>query len=266
LNKYIKLSNEDFERFIKELYLCTGIFVEYDKKFIIENKLNKLLLKNNISSFEEYYYQIKTNEQERQKMINALTINETSFFRENKHFEYLKEIVANYRLDKRFRCWSAASSIGAEGYSASMIIDNYIGSCGWEVVFSDINDEVIKQAQKGIYNIDMASKIPMEFLKKYCLKSGDNYKQYFMISDRIIKWTTFKQINLISSIDNIGMFDVIFLRNILIYFDDIHKKKILDNVLSKLNVGGYIFMGHSEFIDNFTDKVKQIEHSIYQKQ
>jgi chemotaxis protein methyltransferase CheR len=200
-------------------------------------------------------------------MINAVTTNETYFFREQKHFDFLKSVILPKVKYDVFRSWSAAGSNGAEAYSTAMVIDSTLSTYqNWEVVTSDINSDILDFSQKGRYPMKFSKKIPIEFLKKYCLKGINEDDGFFKINDKLKRRIKYMHINLIDTIlADIGMFDVIFLRNMIIYFDDKNKKIIVENVIRRLKKGGYLFMGHSESLYNITDKVKQIKPNIYQK-
>jgi chemotaxis protein methyltransferase CheR len=202
-----------------------------------------------------------------QAMINAVTTNETYFFREQKHYDFLRDVILPKVKYDVFRSWSAAGSNGAEAYSTAMLVDSTLsGYQNWEVVTSDINSEILDFSKRGRYPIKFAKKIPHDYLKRHCLKGQNEDEGYFKINDKIKKRMKYLHINLTGSIPSeIGMFDVVFLRNMIIYFDDEHKKIIVDNVLRQLKKGGYLFMGHSESLYRITDKIKQIKPSIYQK-
>ena len=253
---------------LKELvFKHSGLHITQDDKNTLEYKLYNRLIDNNLESFRDYYELLLQSKTEIQTMINSVTTNETYFFREHKHFDFLKdEIIPLVKYDK-FRCWSAASSNGAEAYSIAMYLDSYLNSYqNWEIVASDINDDVIKFAQKAIYPLKYTKKIPKEYLVKYCLKGQNEDKGFFKINDKLAKNIIFKHINLLDiRDDSLGKFDLIFLRNMIIYFDDQEKKIIVENVIKHLKKGGYLFMGHSESLYRITNKVVQVRPSIYKK-
>jgi chemotaxis protein methyltransferase CheR len=264
----VLLKEKEFKLINNLIYKQCGIFIENDKKELLEYKLSKRVEKYNIKSFSIYYEKLLNDKEEFQDMINIVTTNETSFFREMKHFDFLIDtILPEVQYDK-FRCWSAAGSNGAEVYSIAMVLNKNMNR--WqniEIVHSDINSKVSKDAKNGIYPIKYTKQIPSEYLKLYCKKGFDENEGLFTINDELKKNIKFLLINLISPLpdDKLGLFDVIFLRNMIIYFDEQHKKLIVENVIRRLKNGGYLFMGHSESLYNITNKVKQIKPSIYQK-
>jgi chemotaxis protein methyltransferase CheR len=263
----VSLSDKEFLELKNIIYKESGIQVKEDQRENLEFKLASRLIEYNLKSFKEYHNLLVKNKAEIQTMINAVTTNETYFFRELRHFKFLKnEILPTVKYDL-FRCWSAAGSNGAEAYSIAMEIDSNLSNYkNYEVVISDINDNVLKYAKRGIYPLKFAKKIPEEYLKSYCLKGKNEFSGSFKISDKIKNNIVYKHINLTDHINpQLGMFDVIFLRNMIIYFDDKEKKLIVENVIKHLKDGGYLFMGHSESLHRITDKVFQVSPSIYQK-
>lgn len=267
MNKKIKISDKEFLLLKDLIHINSGIDIQKNDKIHLENKLYNILIEKKFISFRDYYNNIKYNPIDIQIMINEITINETYFFREKKHFKFLKKIILPTIKYNKFRCWSAAGSNGAEAYSIAMEIDYNINSYkNWEVLTSDINNNMVKYATDGIYPMKYAKRIPLEYLKRYCSKGINEDNGYFKFKDNIKKNIQYKQINLMNNIDtDIGIFDVIFLRNMIIYFNENDKKIIVNNILRYLKKDGYLFMGHSESLNLITDKVTQIQPSIYKK-
>jgi chemotaxis protein methyltransferase CheR len=264
----VALTNQEFKELKEFIYKKCGIHIVEDQRDLLEHKLSRRLKKFSLTSFSQYQNILQTDEEELQEMINAVTTNETYFFREIKHFNFLKdEIIPKLKYDL-FRCWSAAGSIGAEAYSIAMHLDACMSTWqNYEVVHSDINSDVSEDAKTGVYPMKFTKKIPKEYLKAYCMQGFDENEGLFMISEKIKRKMKFLLINLTAPLpsNELGEFDVVFLRNMIIYFDDKNKKIIVENVIKRLKPGGYLFMGHSESLYNITDKVKQIKPSIYQK-
>ncbi|SFP32975.1 CheR family methyltransferase [Hydrogenimonas thermophila] len=263
----IHINFVEFEKFKKLIFDNSGIEIKKEKIFLLEARLQKRLKECKLENFSDYYRLVISDEQELQLMINRITTNETSFFRENRHFDFLKKnIFPNVRTS--IRIWSAAASIGLEAYTIAMLAEEFLPSSikKYEILATDINNEVLNQARKGVYNIKYAERIPENYLKKYCLKGIGNMNGQFTIVNKLKQNILFQKINLINSISpNIGDFDLIFLRNVLIYFDIPTKKKVVENVLERLKPGGYFFVGHSESLFNITDDLVQIAPTIYKK-
>jgi len=260
------LSDKEFLELKNIIKEQSGIHINSTHKEKLEFKLSHLLNSSGYDSFKDYFKIISKDKDKIQALINIVTVNETYFFRETKHFDFLKDnILPNVKYDT-FRCWSAASSNGAEAYSIAMHIDTHLSSYkNYEVVASDINDHMVKYAKNGIYPIKFANNIPLKYLHLYCHKGQNEFSGSFKISNKIKNHISFYTINLMQTIEDIGQFDLIFLRNIIIYFEDKDKKTIVENVIKKLKPGGYLFMGHSESLERITDQVEQIAPSIYQK-
>ncbi len=263
----LTIKDKDFLLLKELIYKKSGINITNDMHTHLQNKLYDRLLEKKVKSFREYYEYLLRCEDELQNMINAVTTNETYFFRELKHFEFMKDVIIPKIKYEKFRCWSAAGSNGAEAYSIAMEIDANLSSYqNWEVVASDINSDMLIFSKHGVYPKKYIKNIPIEYLKSYCLKGQNEDEGFFRINDKLKQHIVFKHINLMDRSDyNIEMFDLVFLRNMIIYFDDKDKKTIVENVLKYLKVGGYLFMGHSESLYRMTNKVAQIYPSIYQK-
>jgi len=263
----ILLSEKEFLELKNIIYKHSGIKAEEKQKENLEYKLSSRLHQHNLTSFREYHKLLLVDKAEIQAMINAVTTNETYFFREKKHFDFLeKEILPKIKYDI-FRCWSAAGSNGAEAYSIAMLMKAKLNAYkNFEIVCSDINDNVLEFAKNGIYPMKFAKKIPIPFLQAYCKKGKNNFIGSFKITKKLQDYIKFEHINLMKPIPKeIGEFDLIFLRNMIIYFEDKDKKTIVENVIKQLKDGGYLFMGHSESLHRITNKVVQISPSIYQK-
>ena len=263
----INISDKEFLQLKDIIYKKSGIHITNDDMKNLKNKLIDRLLINSLDSFRDYYQFLIKNNDEIQSMINAVTTNETYFFREHKHFEFLKDEVLPKVKYEKFRCWSAAGSNGAEAYSIAMDINSNLSTYqNWEVITSDINNDVLSFAKNGIYPLRYSKKIPQAYLEQYCYRGKNDDEGFFKISDKLKRNISFKHINLMENKDfNIGKFDLIFLRNMIIYFNDDDKKIIVENIIKHLNVGGYLFMGHSESLYRITKKVVQIQPSIYKK-
>jgi len=235
---------------------------------MVASRLAKRLLHYDLQSYGQYYQLLNAGQHlhEFQLMVNILTTNETYFFREPKHFDFLQEqIIKSWRGDN-FRLWSAASSTGEESYSIAMLLAEALGMRKWEVFGSDVNTEVLETAQKGVYLIDRLDNMAPRYLNKYCLKGVRTQEGYFRVDEKIRNRVHFKQINLKAALPkNLGQFDVIFLRNVLIYFDTETKQDIVQRVISALKPGGYFFISHSETLHSIKTELSMVTPSIYQK-
>ncbi|MBU0633225.1 methyltransferase domain-containing protein [bacterium] len=246
----------------------SGIHLSDAKKNLLTSRLAKRLRHYGIDSYDEYYRLVNEDSFELQMMIDIITTNETSFFREPHHFDYLKNSLLPEFKGSKYRVWSAAASIGAEAYTLAMILDEGLvpRNISWEVVGTDINTEVIEKAKQSLFPMEHATKIDKKYLKNYCLKGTNKYEGFFLIDDTLRRNCTFLHANLMyPPSSQIGQFDVIFLRNMLIYFDNENKKIIVENVIKALKKGGYLFIGHSETLNKITNQVRQIRPTVYIK-
>jgi len=262
-----KISEKEFELFKKFIHKISGIQMKPEKKILVESRLAKRLRFYEFSTYQEYYNFLLTDDIEKQMFIDIITTNETSFFREPHHFEYLKSTILP-QDHGAIRIWSAACSIGAEAYSAAMVCDEVLTPQNrkYEIICTDINADVIKTAQIGLYPEKFIPQIPLKYLKKHCMKGTGKYEGNFIISDSLKSNLLFRRMNLMEKIPSeMGEFDVIFLRNMLIYFDGPEKKMIVENVISRLKRGGYLLIGHSESLFNISNSVTQVKPTIYRK-
>lgn len=252
------------------IYAEAGIDLGSAKQMLVSSRLNKRLRHHNIESFDAYadfLVSSKSGDIERQMAIDLLTTNETYFFREPEHFETLKrEVLASHPKDRRFRLWSAASSSGEEAYSIAMVLDDFFGNrVSWEILGSDISSRIIQKANKGLYQCHRIDAIPKPFLQRYCLKGKGKYDGFLLVDPKLRAKTRFTELNLIKPLPDLGRFDVVFLRNVLIYFDNETKEKIIRSLASVLRQGGILFIGHSESLKGMDLPLKLIGPTTYQK-
>jgi chemotaxis protein methyltransferase CheR len=201
-----------------------------------------------------------------QTAIDLLTTNETYFFREPRHFEFLqKHLSAAPTRTQPLRIWSAAGSSGEEAYSIAMLLEDRLEGHAWEVVASDISSRVLERARAGHYPMERARYIPLPYLQRFCLKGTGKQEQTLLVDRNLRNKVSFLQINLNAKLPAIGVFDFVFLRNVLIYFNQQTKRDVLARVLSVLRPGGWLFIGHSENLHGITDAVKAVAPSIYRK-
>ncbi|MBS1161628.1 MAG: protein-glutamate O-methyltransferase CheR [Proteobacteria bacterium] len=264
------ITHQEFTLFQRLIYKIAGISLSDAKKVLLVGRLTRRLKQYEFSTFTQYYRMLASGQhpEEMQTMVDMLTTNETYFFREPKHFEFLRdEIIAKRKGGGSFRVWSAASSSGEEIYTLAMVLADSLPDTLWEVVGSDISTRVLEKAATGHYSLARTEGIPPAFLQKYCLKGVRSNAGTFLIAPELRKRTRFLQINLTLPITaDIGDFDVIFLRNVMIYFDAETKAKVVNHLLPRLRSGGHLIIGHSETLNGLNiGPLATVRPTIYRK-
>ncbi|MES2207994.1 MAG: protein-glutamate O-methyltransferase CheR [Pseudomonadota bacterium] len=264
------ITDHEFEKFRRFIYEAAGITLSPAKKALVSGRLAKRVQQRELKSYGEYFRLLESGEvpDEVQMAIDLLTTNETYFFREMKHFQKLKEcaMLARKRSEP-FRVWSAASSTGEEAYSIAMILFETLEAFGtpWEVIGSDISQRVLERARKGHYPVERTTHISSEHLKKFCLKGVGSQQGTVLVDASLRSRVKFLHINLNTSLPQLGMFDVIFLRNVMIYFNNETKRQVVARLLTVLKPEGYFFVGHSESLNDISTAVQAVAPSIYLK-
>lgn len=263
------ITDQEFKLFQRLIYKIAGINLSDAKKVLLVGRLQKRLRHHQLETYSEYYRLLSSGKhpEELQIMVDLLTTNETYFFREPKHFDFIRdEVLPARRAGGTFRVWSAASSTGEEAYTLAMLLAEHLTGSAWEIVGSDISTQVLEKARRAHYPIERNEGIPPGFLSKYCRKGVRSQAGTFLIASELRSRVSFHQVNLTLPVEaDIGNFDVIFLRNVMIYFDTETKRKVIGNLLPRLNSGGYFIIGHSESINGIADGLRQVRPTIYKK-
>ena len=267
----LKLTDDDFNRLVSYMKKNYGINLE-KKRILIEGRLSNMVASRGFNSFKEFIdfaFADKTGN-ETMQLVNKLTTNHTFFLREPEHFEFLKNTILPY-LEKTnarehsLNFWCAASSTGQEPYSLVMTIDEYFGvnASKWNVklLATDIDTDVLRTAQEGIYTIDMLKDVPAPWLSKYFVKKDE--KSYQVI-DRLRKQVTFKQFNLMDNIVCQKPYDLISCRNVMIYFEQETKSQLIERFYDVTREGGYLFVGHAESVGRNT-RYTYVKPAVYRR-
>ena len=275
----MKLTLDEFERFSDLIYRRTGIRFEPNKFYFVEKRIEKRMEELGISSYSQYLRLLKfgdPNGEEFQRLIELLTINETYFFRDFSQLQAFAEhclpLVVEKKInsgDESIRIWSAGCSTGEEPYTLSIILNEMIDTNEWniEIVATDIDTKALERAKNGIYDARSVKDVPRDYLKKYFINSGSKY----ILKEEIKKFVKFEHSNLsdFTSIRKYRGFDFICCRNVLIYFDEISRKKVVDYFYIALNKGGFIFLSSTESLSRITTAFKLIKlgpHLVYMKE
>ncbi len=250
----LQLRPQTFERITALMHASIGLSFAPSKMPLVSSRLGPRIQRLGLGSFEAYADLIEGHDPEGdggefQMAVDLLTTNETYFFREPAHYELLERELAAQR-PQRLAVWSAASSFGDEAYSTAMLLADMAqqGRIGkdWQVLGTDISDRVLTSAAQGIYPEERLRNVSPERLKRHCLRGEDEAQGLVQIQPRLREQVRFGQLNLCAPIDNLGPFDVVFLRNVLIYFDPPTKRAVVDRVLTQLRPGGLFFIGTAE--------------------
>jgi len=270
----ITLSDEEFDKLKTFLHIKTGVFLSASKKALIVCRLRKRLAALNLGTFTDYFeYLSKPNSKELEHFINEVTTNETCFFRHTKQFNFLyKTILPKLYNDHTYvKIWSCASSTGEEPYSLSIachIFSAKVKNFRYKILATDINSSVIKVAEKALYNENSLRKVPgtlrREYFQKKVIGVGGRKKNNYQLKAFIQKPVKFKLHNLLDQFDG-DRFHIIFLRNVMIYFDERTRKKVVSSLMDCLKSQGYIIVSLSETLNFLPIHLKQVSSGVYQK-
>ena len=262
----MQLSNARFQAVCDAFADVSGIRLVPAKRSLVEGRLQKLALESGIDSLDDYVDVVLSGRDpaEFTRLVDKLTTNETYFFREPEHFEVLAEFLDQSAPGQRLRVWSAASSSGEEAYSIAMTMADHLGEASWEVVGTDLSTEVVRRARRGLFPMERARQMPAAFLKRYCLRGTGPYEGQLLIERSLRQRVRFTTANLMEPLPEIGRFDVIFLRNVLIYFENPAKQEIVRRVLHLLNPGGLLLTGHAESLNNLGLPIRSRRPAVYE--
>jgi len=263
------ISDQQFKQIREWLYQRSGIHLNATKKSLVTGRLYKRLTELDLADFDAYLKVLRNPQQtqEAELALNLLTTNETYFFREPKHFDFLQQLIEQGEVGKRARIWSAAASTGEEAFSIALSLARQFGLHEpWQVIGTDINTRVLQHARSSIYPLMDSHKIASGLLKAFCLKGVGKDEGWFRLRPELRQHVQFQQHNLMQPLQTSQKFDVIFLRNVLIYFELEDKKRIVLNMLEALKPGGYLLVGHSESIHGYDPRLLQQRPACYRYQ
>ena len=242
------LSEKSFEWLRAFFERESGIHLRPEKKMLVISRLQKRLEARAIAGFEDYcaLLQSPDEEEERAQLLDALTTHETYFFRDPRQFAHLGRVALPGFRHTPLRIWSAACSTGEEVWSLAMQLADHFGLQGWELIGSDISHHALHHAARALYPLERLDHLPGHCLKAYCRKGIADYSGKFLIGRPLRERVQFRTHNLLEEPGEFGKFDVIFLRNVLIYFDTARRRHILHKVCGQLRPGGYLYLGEAE--------------------
>jgi len=275
LEREFEFTQDDFGYLREMVSSRTGIVVADEKLDMFYSRLARRLRLLGLSDFKKYCDLIK-NEQdgfEAGQLINAITTNLTSFYREPYHFDFIAEslIPELIKADpnrRRLRIWSAGCSSGEEPYSIAITL-HHLGLVpkGWdiEILATDIDSNVLEHAVSGVYGIDQINKVPDQYLQSGFLRGKRAHSGKVCIKPEVCNMVKFAQLNLNSNWSLPEPVDIVFCRNVIIYFDKESKKELVSRIAENLMPGGYLFIGHSESLFGISDRFELVGKTIYRK-
>jgi chemotaxis protein methyltransferase CheR len=270
------ITQEEFLKFREFFYRKTGIQFEDSKRYFVDKRLIERIETTDSGTFRNYFTTLRfeATGEELQTLTNLMTVNETYFFREEYQFKclvasILPELTAQRKDQRPIRIWSVPSSSGEEAYSIAMyLLEYWPGINQWdvEIISSDIDTKIITLAKRGHYSARSIQHLPKHLLEKYFYHKGDGYQ----ICDDLRQAVEFTQVNLMKAADVRGYrgFDIIFCRNLLIYFDDLSRRQATDTFFDAMNPGGFLCLGHSESMSRISSlyQVRKFSDAVvYQK-
>jgi chemotaxis protein methyltransferase CheR len=253
-----------------------GLYFDDESRYLLEKRLSRRIRNHHLNDFRDYYRFIRYDaraEEELSAIMDVLTVNETYFFREQNQLrafseEILEELKVANRDTRTLRIWSAGCSTGEEPYTIAMLLQEKSAFNGWDIEIhgSDINQRVLQTARRGVYRKNSFRTTEPYFLKKYFVEEDSSYR----ISDAVKKWVNFSYLNLLDPFKSkfLGKMDVVFCRNVFIYFDNASRRRVIENFYDRLVDGGYLLLGHAESLINVSTAftLKHFKHDkVYQK-
>lgn len=264
----IAITEREFSAFQRFIFEAAGISMANGKQALVSGRLAKRLAHYQLNSYGDYLQLLQSRREpaELQIAVDLLTTNETYFFREPKHFALLRELAHGAKRDgKTLRVWSAACSSGEEPYSIAMVLADILGEAAWEVLGTDISTRVLERARCGHYPMERASQVPENYLKRFCLKGQGCEAGTLLITRELRARLRWQHMNLNEPLPKIGQFDVVFLRNVMIYFNLETKRQVVARIVQQIKPGGYLLIGHSETLNDINETVRAVAPSIYRK-
>jgi chemotaxis protein methyltransferase CheR len=262
------LSGKAFESVTRLFHSVSGIRLGEHKHALVTGRLQRLAQESgeaNLDAYVEKLVRGNAPAAETPRVIDRLTTNETYFFREPQHFNDLAERLNAHaaRGGREFAVWSAASSSGEEAYSIAMLMADRLGQAPWKIIGTDLSTAMVETARRGLYPMERARMVPPDFLRRYCLKGQGEHEGQLLVSRGLRERVRFMPANLMKPLPQLPKFDVIFLRNVLIYFDNDAKAQIVRRVLEQLEPDGVLYTGHAESLSTLGLPVRALATAIH---
>ncbi len=261
------LSPKAFKAVTRLFHGVSGIRLADSKQALVAGRLQRLAAEAGAADLDSYVERLLRGDapdQEMTRLVDRLTTNETYFFREPPHFKDLAARLAGRARNQEFVVWSAASSSGEEAYSIAMVLADALGDDGpWKVIGTDLSTAMVDAGRRALYPVERARMVPKPFLQRYCLKGQGEFEGQLLIARELRAHVQFLQANLMQPLPKLPMFDLIFLRNVLIYFDDDAKAQIVRRVLGQLKPDGALYTGHAESLSTLQLPLRTVANAIH---
>ncbi|MBB4844800.1 chemotaxis protein methyltransferase CheR [Paucibacter oligotrophus] len=267
------LSPQSFTAITDLFHRISGIRLTEAKRALVQSRLQKLAAdsgESDLNVFVQKMVRGQLSEDMLVSVVDKLTTNETYFFREPAHFEDLARRAGAHRATGgaggagEFLVWSGASSSGEEAYSIAMVLADKLGTAPWTIHGTDLSTTVVDSARQGLYPMERARDTSKDYLRRFCLRGEGPYEGQLLIMKELRARVKFQCANLMQPLPALPLFDVIFLRNVLIYFDASAKRAIVERVIERLKPGGVLYPGHAESLAALDLPLKAIAPAIYQ--
>jgi len=265
-----ELSERQFKRISQLVYRLCGINLKSGKEALVRARLMKRLRALGMKSFNEYIRYIESDRgvQELGLMIDVITTNKTSFFREQEHFSYLGEKILPELKARRLRFWSAGCSSGEEPFSLAILLREEVPDIEFKdvrILGTDISTRMLERARKAIYGEETLQDLPPSILRKYFIRIRKESPRIYKVKDNVRAMVRLAWLNLMDSWPMNGPFNVIFCRNVMIYFDRATQEKLINRFWNLLEPGGYLFVGHSEGLSAISHRFRYVQPAVYRK-
>ena len=263
----VVLSEGDFERFRRFIHDRAGISLTPHKRQMVSSRLQRRLRHLGLRSFDAYLDHVAAPGQdlERQHLVDLLTTNETYFYREPAHFDFLLHSILPAYRGRPLRVWSAACSSGEEVYTLAMVLAEGLGLGDWQICGSDISASRVETARRARYPLERGRRVPGAGRPKYCLKGVRTQAGNLLIDPRLTVRVKLGQHNLKQPLADGQTFDVVFLRNVLIYFDLPTKQLVIDAITRAIHPGGYLFISHVESLHAIRTNLEMVRPAVFRQ-
>jgi chemotaxis protein methyltransferase CheR len=272
-----ELSEKDFQTFSRFIFTEYGIKMPPVKRIMLQGRLLRRIRElgmNSYSEYREFFFSEEGQKQELFNFLNAITTNKTDFYRESVHFAFLKEqvlpaFIKRHGYERPFRVWSAVCSSGEELYTVVVALNEFKhlnGRFRYEILGTDISSKMLEIAAKGVYPESKVDMVPIDLKRKYFLRSKNRETPTIRVVPDLQLNMKLRYLNLMDSVYDVNeMYDVVFCRNVLIYFDRVTQEKVINRLCRHLQLGGYFFIGHSESLSGMEAPLEHVKPTIFRK-